>query len=205
MELGNKETKNVKTHGPEKSIFKLFSLGVVTNRDEWVYGIDRASVAQKVRHFISTYNSEVRRTLGVATAESLTSEIKWTRAVKRDLARNIKYKFDEQNIRPCLFRPFVSKHLYWDRHLNEMQYQLPAFFDASKKNRAILISSGKRGAFTCLATSIVPSLDIFLPNACQVFGRYRLTSSGEWVDNITDGSPFAICCGLCVNGRSYRH
>src|SRR5665647_656058 len=37
LPLASKETKAAKTAGKEKAIFKLFSLGVVTARDEWVY------------------------------------------------------------------------------------------------------------------------------------------------------------------------
>lgn len=186
INIGDKETKSATAPSKESSVFKLFSLGVVTNRDEWVYDFDRDVVAEKMKYFVSVYNKEVRRTKGVVDPEALTAQIKWTRAVKRDLENEVIYDFDAGKIRPCLFRPFVRKNLYWDRRLNEMQYQLPLLFDPGKKNRAILISSGKRGMFTCLATDIVPSVDVFLPDACQVFGRYRLTSSGEWIDNITD-------------------
>lgn len=184
--MGNSETKSAADKARETAIFKLFSLGVVTNRDEWVYAFDRASIEAKMKHFISTYNNEVRRTKGKFEPEELARDIKWTRAVKRDLERTVTYDFDPNKIRQCLFRPYVKKNLYWDRHLNEMQYQLPAFFDAGRQNLAITISSGKRGAFSCIATDIIPSLDVFLPDACQVFGRYRLAASGEWVDNITD-------------------
>jgi predicted helicase len=36
MPLASKETKAAKTAGKERAIFKLFSLGTSTNRDEWV-------------------------------------------------------------------------------------------------------------------------------------------------------------------------
>jgi predicted helicase len=105
------------------SIFKLFSLGVVTNRDDWMYATDD---------------------------------------------------------------PTLTRRLYFERHLNEMQYQLPSIFVSGKCNPAIIFSSGKRGTFACLATLEIPSLDVFLPDACQVFGLHRIDSSGEAIDTITD-------------------
>jgi predicted helicase len=187
LPVGTKDTKLAKKQSHETAIFKLFSLGVVTNRDEWVYEFDDVKLRKKIKYFIETYNKEVSR-IGNApiNADNLSKEIKWTRAVKRDAERGITYQFDSCNIKTCLFRPFVKRRLYFDRHLNEMQYQLPSIFVGGATNPAIILSSGKRGAFSCFATTEVPSLDVFLPNACQVFGLKRLSGSGEMVDNVTD-------------------
>ena len=54
--IATKETKAAKKTWQEKAIFKLFSLGVSTNRDEWVYDDDPASV-EKVRFLIDAYDS----------------------------------------------------------------------------------------------------------------------------------------------------
>ena len=40
--LANRETKLSKTVGEEQAVFALYSLGVVTNRDDWVYDFDVA-------------------------------------------------------------------------------------------------------------------------------------------------------------------
>jgi predicted helicase len=187
LPLGTKDTKLAKRQIHERAIFKLFSLGVVTNRDEWVYDVDDLKLRTKVRHFVRIYNDEVAR-VGNApiNADNLTKEIKWTRAVKRDAGRGVRYEFNARNIRTCLFRPFVTRRIYFDRNLNEMQYQLPSIFTSVDKNSAIILSSGKRGAFSCLVTAEIPSLDVFLPNACQVFSVKRLSNSDHMVDNITD-------------------
>ncbi len=47
LPLASKETKAAKTAAKERAIFKLFSLGVVTNRDEWVYDYDRKTRCSK--------------------------------------------------------------------------------------------------------------------------------------------------------------
>ena len=43
------------------SIFRLFSLGVATNRDEWIYDFNSVILKTKVQRFISNYNSELTR------------------------------------------------------------------------------------------------------------------------------------------------
>ncbi len=183
--LGDKQTKLSKRDINDRAIFKLYSLGVVTNRDEWVYDFNRPDLVRKVIKFIDHYN-EIATTPAKSKSATFDTGIKWTRAVKREALQGVKYEYSDKVIRPCLFRPFVSKYLYFDRHLNEMQYQLPSIFSKNVSSPSILVSSGKRGDFKCLATSIVPSLDVFLPDACEVFPRRRLDTSGGTVDNITD-------------------
>ena len=74
----------------ETAIFKLFSLGVVTNRDEWVYDFDpKASRMQRCVFYLRTYNENDRRWQEWSTkndGNSLIYRIKWTANVKNDLA-----------------------------------------------------------------------------------------------------------------------
>ncbi|MEI2781819.1 MAG: type ISP restriction/modification enzyme [Candidatus Competibacter sp.] len=47
--------KAVKAGQSEGAIFRLHSLGISTNRDEWLYGLDAAEVERKVRYLIQRY------------------------------------------------------------------------------------------------------------------------------------------------------
>jgi predicted helicase len=90
LTLALKENKTVISTKEPKAIFKLFSLGVVTNRDEWVYDDDKNNLTDKVKYLIDVYNEEVdissrRITTNVPT--EFNKSIKWTRAVKQDLAK----------------------------------------------------------------------------------------------------------------------
>jgi len=49
--LASKETKAAKTAAKERAIFKLFSLGVNTARDEWLVDRERQPLIDKVRFF----------------------------------------------------------------------------------------------------------------------------------------------------------
>ena len=55
MPIANKSTKLAKEQSKEKAIFRSFSFGVVTNRDDWVYADAVADVANRVRLLIETY------------------------------------------------------------------------------------------------------------------------------------------------------
>ncbi len=47
--------------GGGTAIFKLYSGGIKTNRDDWVYDFQAAPLAARVQAFIETYNGEVDR------------------------------------------------------------------------------------------------------------------------------------------------
>ncbi len=135
LPLATKQVKATKRAIHSTAIFKLFSLGVVTARDEWVYDDDRSILSKKVSWLIDAYNADVTKLSGHRKSRDLAgmldSSIKWTRAVKNDLRRGTQYAFDPSKIIEAVYRPFVKSNLYFDKKLNEMQYQLGSMF----KNR----------------------------------------------------------------------
>ncbi|OIQ77079.1 N-6 DNA methylase [mine drainage metagenome] len=90
LPLASKETKAAKTAAQERAVFKLFSLGVVTNRDEWVYDEDDAHLSAKVRFLIATYNDQLAK----PNSADLGTLIKWTRALKAIFVRGQSLSFD---------------------------------------------------------------------------------------------------------------
>ena len=59
--IADKSTKSVKAARQERALFKIFSFGVVTNHDEWVYSEDAENLEPKIRHLISIYNDDRSR------------------------------------------------------------------------------------------------------------------------------------------------
>ena len=124
LPLANKETKAAKTAGKEQAIFKLFSLGVVTARDDWVYDFSKEVLEEKVRFLINTYNADVVGLKAVRGQRQLNSNlnysIKWTRSVKRNLDKGRQFQFDPSHMVVANYRSFVSLWMYKDPNLNEM-------------------------------------------------------------------------------------
>ena len=87
MPLANRQTKLAKSATDEQAVFGLYSMGVVTNRDEWVYDFDVDGLGRKVRAFINRYE-ESRAELGGKDVDndSLGTTIKWTRDLKTPVA-----------------------------------------------------------------------------------------------------------------------
>ncbi len=186
--LANRETKLAKNLDDELAVFRLYSLGVVTNRDQWVYDFDCDTLGQKVRALINSYE-ETRAIYGGTEVDDATlgTYIKWTRDLKRQLRLDLPNVFDRTSICQTLYRPFVSKPLYFNQRLNEMQYQMPSIFPNGKpgQNKVICFSgTSSSKPFQVLATDEVYSLDLLEKTQCLPL--YRYTPDGERVSNITD-------------------
>ena len=185
MSLANKETKFVKFISDERAVFKRYSMGVVTNRDDWTYDFDVDKLSEKVNTIIKEYEESRAEHGGKEfDATTLGTKIKWTRDLKRQLSSNTPNTFQVKRIRSTLFRPFVSKFLYFDRSLNEMQYQLPEVFPNGLigENTAICFCVNGR-FFYVLATNRV--IDLHFTGDTQCLPLYRYTSKGKRVGNIT--------------------
>jgi predicted helicase len=189
LPLVNKETKLAKSQKEELAVFKLFSLGVVTARDEWVYDYSVKSLKQKVKYLIDIYNQEVKKhhtATQFELGELVDSSIKWTRAVKNDLLKGQRYVYSVQKIKESLYRPFVKKSLYFASCLNEMQYQLPQIFVKNDFDDKVIAISGTSIAkpFSALVTNQVFSYDFLEKTQCLPF--YRYDKQGNRTDNMTD-------------------
>ena len=127
--LASKETKAAKTGAKERAIFKLFSLGVSTNRDEWVVGNTKRELASKVQFFLRLYDRHVGR------PDEYDTRIKWSRNLKRRAQQRRIEPFDPQRVYPYIYRPFTTRLIYAS--------------DVLWMNLAPCASSSRAGRFAC--------------------------------------------------------
>ena len=188
LPLADRQTKLAKTVSDEQSVFGLYSLGVITARDEWVYDFKAEDLGRKVRALINDYEESRALHGGKEVSDAdLGTVIKWTRDLKRQLRSDMAITFDRGSVRHTLFRPFVNKALYFSQHLNEMQYQIPQIFpsDVELSNKVICFSGiASSKPFSVLATDKVYGHDTLEKTQCLPL--YRYTDTGERVSNITE-------------------
>ena len=84
-------------------------MGVVTNRDNWVYDFNRF-LEQRIVRLIEKYNSEVDRWKRAGEPKDIDSfvlyddtKIKWSRDLKSDLKRKRYAHFEPSKIRRSLY------------------------------------------------------------------------------------------------------
>ncbi len=188
LPVASKDVKLSKGKIDEKAIFKLFSLGVITARDEWVYDEIENNLEDKIKFLIKVYNREAERLAGKVSraeiADHVDYAIKWTRAVKNDLSKGIRYAFQKDSISDCLYRPFIKKKLYFSHELNEMQYQLPMIFPNRQSENVVIALNVGNKPFNVLASRCL--VDYHFNGDSQCLPLYRYDQEGERRDNITD-------------------
>ena len=182
--LANRETKLAKRVEDEQAVFGLYSLGVSTNRDDWVYDFDVRSLRDKALFFSDTYNEFLDN-----RNESYDPIIKWSRDLRNEFRRGRRIVYNEANLVQSLYRPFVTKGHFADFTMNDVltknHYEMFGP-DLRQENKVIcFLGSGARRPFAAVATSKLPSLAMFI-DGTQCLPLYRYTSEGERVSNITD-------------------
>ena len=204
ISLADRETKFSKKTDDEQAMFGLYSLGVASNRDAWVYDFETQSVSDKVNYFCEVYQAERRRfeseqpdvnTIG----DWIDRSIKWTLFLERHLVRGQPIPFSDENIITALYRPFIHKKLYYAPNVIHATYQQPRIFpyqdEAGNKVICFQVPSTRR-PFAVMATDKVPDLHVFF-DGTQCIPLYRYTEDGERVSNITEW-------GLKVVNDHYR-
>ncbi|ACK65713.1 adenine specific DNA methyltransferase [Rippkaea orientalis PCC 8801] len=172
--------KEVKAGKSTEAIFKLFSSGLKTHRDEWVYDFSQDELEKKMKFFINTYQKTLED--NDYTEKDL---IKWDADLKQYLKRNISKEFDNQNIVESLYRPYIKEFLYFDKHFNGRTYQWFNLYQTENKNYYICLSGvGGSKPFQNLVTYYITCLDCLEKTQCLPL--YTYDEEGNRIDNITD-------------------
>ena len=190
--LADRQTKLAKSADEERAVFRLNSLGVATNRDEWTYDFDVDVLSNKVRFFCATYQKELRRfarekPVAIEVGNWVDRSIKWTSELEAHLAKGHALDFSSANIIPALYRPFTVKHFYYAPIIDHRRYQIPQIFPhgSGDENKTIcFLGVGARRPFAALATTMTANLALFI-DGTQCLPLYRYTANGERVSNIT--------------------
>lgn len=174
----DKEAKSGKLN---EAIFKFFSRGVATQRDQWVYDFSKESLKIKMKFFSKVYENTRND-----NSYPEKNRIKWDRELGKYLERDIEKKYSEKQIVTSLYRPFTKQEFYFDKHFNGMTYQWFDIYKNGKANYYLIIpglSSPKD--FFILSSNTIIDLNC-LPAGCQCLPFYRYDSGEKSVDNITD-------------------
>ena len=174
--------KEVKSGKAETAVFKMFSRGVATQRDEWVYDLSLENLTEKMKYLISVY----QETLKDNDYKDKFS-VKWDRELTKYLEKRINKSFHNELIVNSLYRPYFKQYFYFDKHFNGMTYQwFNIYNDKNSDNKYIAIpglASPKN--FHLIATEAIVDLNC-LPAGSQCLPLYSYDKEGNPIDNITD-------------------
>ena len=110
-------SKDVKLGKSVKALFELFTTGVNTSRDEWVFDINSKLLADKINYFIERYTKQLKEKK--ILNDDLDYSIKWSDTLKSHLKKNGKIIFDSNYIINYLYRPFFQVKYYSGKQLSD--------------------------------------------------------------------------------------
>ncbi|WP_194421468.1 DEAD/DEAH box helicase [Microbacterium abyssi] len=172
-----------KAKARETRVFDVFSRGVETGRDAWVYSSASAPLKQQVTEMISAFQDarQVWRDAGspkdaAAFTRQPESEIKWTSTLRAEFVRDTTAQVVKKHLEYVgMYRPFFKQHLYFDPILNHRQGQLrQAFPTAGASNLGIYVTGvGSVVAFSTMMLDCTPDLHLTgAGSGGQFFPRY---------------------------------
>ena len=197
--LGSEDARAGKV---DNAIFRLYSLGLATGRDPYIYNFSRDACVENAERMAQNYLaaiSELEESPEIALDEVMkrhNSNIKWNRELEKNLRRKKNTKFEDSYIRKAAYRPFIPTNCYADYTFSQMKYQVDRIFpESSSENRTICVpGKGWKNHFSTLMTDRLTDLN-FNEAGARCFPRYQYpklpdpqntTGTFDGIDDPTD-------------------
>jgi len=180
LPIASRAAKAAKKPSQEKAIFKLFSMGVSTNRDAWLYDFNQEELARRMHFFVSRYSDQV-------PGKELAPDIKWSRNLKRRFEQGRREDFSADRIVRAAYRPFCSQFLYDSELFIDEGGAKQQMFPPDEKNQCIVVTDPTAMKPWLVASSNrQPDLHYVGAAAGAVCLPFRAFESTGSQDNITD-------------------
>ncbi|TAD94971.1 MAG: DNA methyltransferase [Bacteroidetes bacterium] len=170
--------KEVKAGKKQEAVFQLFSRGVVTQRDEWVYDFSKENLAKKMKFFVNIY----QKTLKKKNFKDK-FKIKWDFELTSYANRKIEKQFEIEKIVLSNYRPFTKKCFYFDKHFNGRTYRWADIYEPIENQFIAFSGIAHNKTFQALAFQGI--CDLGFVETCQCLPLYRY-QNGQKIENITD-------------------
>ena len=183
--MGSKDAKRGKS---DNVMFRWYSRGLVSGRDDWVYNTSTKELKCNMRTTIQYCNTQDPDNF-VTDVKRASKSKELTDALKK--LRPEKPKFDMSRIRTALFRPFFKQNLYFDPVFVSAKYRIPSFFPSGdSENLAIIVPDKIKGHFSVFVVDSTPDLHIIETSQC--FPLHVYDRAGRQQDNITEHVVWAF-------------
>ncbi|MBS9395333.1 MAG: DEAD/DEAH box helicase [Dolichospermum sp. LBC05a] len=180
ISLGDKKDKAA------KAIFDIYSQGILTSRDTWVYSFSKAGLSLIIENMIDFYNSQVKTWITLKEKNTIDNfieqnkkKISWSRSLKKNLSNGNKITYQEDVIISSIYRPYCKQYLYFDKSLNEYPSLIPKCFPDNKSKNLVIVTTGigSQKDVSALITDVIP--DYHFQHNGQCFPLYTYEKQSE--------------------------
>jgi predicted helicase len=194
--VGSKAAKSATDEEDSQAIFRLYSSGVKTNSDVYVFDFSRDGLEERGRSMVEAFNSELDRWKRAGRPENIDAflkvderVLKWIRNTKRTLSRGEYLTFFESTLRSGMYRPYCKKVYLFERAFSEDIYRMPSVFPTSaseSENSVICCTIEPQIDFSAYVVNCIPCLHVGGRQG-QVLPFYVYDAAGtNRRENITD-------------------
>lgn len=174
--VANKETKAAKTQAQENALFKLYSNGTNTARDEWVYDNSKTTLAAKIKFLLGRYEKQ-------KINNTFDNSIKWSEALKLRHKQKRQEVFSNTQVVDANYRPFCKKSFYASELLVERFGAALEIFCSSNKSIALTGGTSNK-PFSVITTTTYT--DWHFLGDTGLLPLYHYDVRGNRTENITD-------------------
>lgn len=196
LAMGSKESKSSKTQDV-KVIFKMYSTGMMTGRDAWVYNFNEDELSHNIQRMIESFNEQARKwnqrkNTALTIDEFVNNDemlISWSRDLKKYLQRNIELEYYQNCVRKSLYRPFTNCFVYFSPYIIDIRgkfyYTFPTQ-EIEKENLYIAVTNHSQVPFIVQISNYIPDVAVG-GRISQCFPFYTYNEDGSnRQENITD-------------------
>jgi predicted helicase len=168
-----------------QSFFSTYAIGVASNRDAWVYNFSTKEIEENMTRTIAFYNEQRSKFIKAKEKNSRLkvenfidadpTQISWTRSLRKDVDKGLEHKYQNEEIKTGLYRPYFKQRLYFDKPFIESPGLSPKLFPNEKlENKLITITgSGASKDFSVLITDNITNLDALEKAQCFPLFHYE--------------------------------
>jgi predicted helicase len=184
---------NIKT----QSIFIVNVVGIATGRDAWSLSFSKDNLSENMKNMIAFFN-EQSNAFAIAKQKNVKLEVEefidqnplrisWTRALRKDISKNIQHSFKEQELVQCLYRPYTKEWLYYDRPFIESPSIWSQIFPTPKHKNVVIscINVGSSKEFSAIISDTYSEYQLVFAN--QSFPLYYYEENKLQQKSLFDG------------------
>src|SRR5699024_3177348 len=156
--------------GQKTTVFRDYSGGLKTNRDNWAYNFSREKVEEAMSGSVEYFNSLIGNSQDF---ELDPTRIKWSSKLDQLLQAGKPLTYNPKAIRTALYRPFTKLYVYFSEDLNDRQGRLPQIFPTPLHSSVGIgvTAPSIRTPFSALALDTLPNLGLYM-DPVQFFPRF---------------------------------
>jgi len=192
VSMGDKSSKS------RSEIFATYSIGVLSNRDTWIYNSSKNKLEQIVNRTVAAYKEEWLKSSGLPAEEvdkkvnRNDPRIKWSSDVIKKLAKGQDYSFDPSVVRVWQYRPFSRYWHYSSKMWNWSHHLMPCFFPTPEAENIVICvhGVGMSKDFSTLVSNVLPEKQFLANGQCFPLYLYEFAAESDQIDFDGTGDLF---------------